>query len=104
MVYSSLSCGIVGHQSGCMDELYHLSFRIDPPCNQIEQFLSPKRLGEKIISTACLWRAFARDVGREENHGNVPGLLPPLQLLAQFPSIFALQPDIEQDQVGEVTF
>ena len=34
----------------------------------------------------------------------MPGLLPPLHLLAQFPSIFALQQDVEQDQIGELTF
>src|SRR5438270_3716428 len=81
-----------------------VSYRIDPPCNDSEQFLYPKRLGEKIIGSACLCDTACSGVGGEQNHGNIPGQLTPLQLLAQFSPIFALQQDIEQDQVGEVAF
>jgi len=77
---------------------------IDPPRNDSEQFLYPKRLGEKIIGSAYLYGTVRSDVGGEQNHGNMPGLLTPLQLLAQLSPIFALQQDIEQDQVGEVAF
>src|SRR2546428_9759347 len=78
--------------------------RSDPTCHDLKQFPHAKRFGEKIIGPARLGDAACSDMSREENHRNVPGVLTPLHLSAQVPPVFALQQDIEQDQMGRVAF